>query len=166
MSVKTLDMLELLHPFMDGYAMNLIWPENQTVKAARYEFAGERVIASYLANDPGSFLFQVHTFSDRTDVSLLGMEALSERGRRARSKRIDRTARALQNYKSRTHGTELQTNHFFHLITSRTGREWAYANKDLKVYFLCQVKSDEMEIWLGAGPAGREDDPRRITQKI
>jgi hypothetical protein len=159
-------MLELLYPFIDGYAMSFIWPDNQTVKAARYEFAGDRVIKNSLADDPGSFLFQVNYFSDRTDSTLQAMEALSERRKRVMSKRVDRTVHTFQNHKPFVVGAGPQTSHFFRLITSREGREWAYANKDVKAYFLCQIKPDEMEIWLGAGPAGREDVPPKIIQEI
>jgi hypothetical protein len=165
-SISTMDMLESMHPFMDGYAMNLIWQEDRNIKAARYEFTGNRIIKSCLADDHGSYLFQVNYFSDRTDTSLRMMEALSERGERAMSKRVDRTVQALNKINAQANGTSLQTRHFFRLVTSRAGREWAYANKDVKAYFLCQVKPDEMEIWLGAGPAGREDIPQRIIQKI
>jgi hypothetical protein len=166
LSVTTADMLKLLHPFIDGYAMNLIWPENRTIQAARYEFAGDRVIKKSLAHEQGSFLFQVNIFSDRTDASLQAMEALSERSKSTMSKRLDRTVQALQNYKARENGARLQMDHFFRLIQSRAGRAWAYANKDVKAYFLCRVKPDEMEIWLGAGPARRGELPQTISQKL
>jgi hypothetical protein len=166
MSVNTLDMLELLHPFLDGYAMNIIWPKNRFVNADRYEFAGDRVIGSRLDGEPGSYLFQVNYFSDRTDSSLQAMEALPRHSQRVLSRRIDRTVQALQNHKANTSRAGLKTRDFFRLITSKAGGNWAYANKDVKAYFLCQVGPDEMEIWLGAGPAGREDVPLRISQKI
>jgi hypothetical protein len=82
------------------------------------------------------------------------------------SRRVDRKVQVLDKINAPANGTSLQTRHFFRLVTSRARREWAYANKDVKAYFLCQVKPDEMEIWLGAGPAGREDIPQRIIQKI
>jgi hypothetical protein len=163
LSVNTDDMLELLHPFIDGYAMNMIWLDNQTVRAARYEFAGNQVIKSSLDDEPGSFLFQVNYFSDRTDATLRAMEALSPRSERVMSERIDRTAQALQNPDAFANDAGFQMRYFYRLLTSREGREWAYANKDVKAHFLCQVEPDEMEIWLGAGPAGREDVPLKIT---
>jgi hypothetical protein len=166
LTVSALDMLELLKPFFDGYAMNLILPENQVVHATRYEFAGDRVIKSRLSNDPDSFLFQVNYFSDRVDASLQEMEALPKRSNRVMKKRVERTIQVLQNHKALADRTGLQMRHFFRLVTSRAGREWAYANRDVKAYFLCQVKQDAMEIWLGAGPAGREDVPQKITQKL
>lgn len=165
-TVNTQDMLELLCPFFDGCAMNIIWLENQTVKAARYEFIADRVIKSCLKSDPGSFLFQVNYFSDRTDATLQSIESLPERPKRVMKKRVDRTVQALQNYHARADENGLKTGHFFRLITSRAGKEWAYANKDVKAHFLCQIEQDEMEIWLGAGPAGREDIPQKIIQKI
>jgi hypothetical protein len=166
MSIKTADMLESLRPFLDGYAMNLVWPENQTVRAARYEFAGDRVIKSDLAGNPGSFLFHVNTFSDRTDAGLQAMEALPGRTNYAMSKRIDRTIQALEAIRLIAKGAGLQPRHLFRLITSRAGGKWAYANKDVKAYFLSQVKPNELEIWLGTGPAGREYIPLKINQQI
>jgi len=165
-SISTMDMLESMHPFLDGYAMNLIWQEGRNIKAARYEFAGNLIIKSCLADDNGSYLFQVNNFSDRTNTSMRVMEALSERTERAMSKRVDRTVQVLDKINASANGTSLHTRHFFRLVASRAGREWAYANKDVKAYFLCQAKPDEMEIWLGAGPAGREDIPERIIQRI
>ena len=166
MSVNTADMLELLHPFLDGYALNLIWPRSHSVDSVRYEFAGDRVLRSYLPQEPGSFLFQVNTFSNRTDASLQAMETLPERTRRVMSGRMRRTVQALDHRGVMAANGNLQPSRFFRLVTSRTGREWAYANKDVKAYFLCQVKPNEMEIWLGAGPARREDVPLKIIQKM
>jgi hypothetical protein len=165
-SMNPADMLKLLQPFLDGYALNLIWPENRSVQAVRYEFAGDRVIRSCLADDPGSYLFQVNTFSNRTDAGLQAMEALPERTRRVMSGRMRRTIQALDPHGDNSRDANFQPSHFFRLITSQAGREWAYANKDVKAHFLCQVKPNEMEIWLGAGPAGREDAPLKIIQKI
>ena len=59
-----------------------------------------------------------------------------------------------------------QTKDFFNLLTSRTGRNWAYANKDVKAYFLYQVKPDKLEVWLGSGPAARHDAPLKIIHAI
>ncbi len=96
LSINTLDMLELLHPFIDGYAMNLIWQENQNINAARYEFAGNRIIKSCLA-------MILAVICSRSIISQTGpipalrvMEALSERTERAMSKRVDRTVQALR----------------------------------------------------------------------
>jgi hypothetical protein len=165
-SIDTADMLEYLQPFLDGYAMNLCWPENQSVKAVRCEFAGDRVITSRLPETPGSFSFQVNVFSDRGDASLLEMEALPERTMQVMTKRVDRTVQALDRHKAISKKATIQPGRFFRLITSRAGGEWAYANKNVKAYFLCQVKPKEIEIWLGAGPAGREDVPLKMIQKI
>jgi hypothetical protein len=111
-------------------------------------------------------MFQVNTFSDRTDASLLEMEALPERTRRVMSKRIERTVQALDQHRVAANEADFQPSRFHRLISSRAGEEWAYANKDVKAYFLCQVEPNEMEIWLGAGPARREDVPLKIIQKI
>jgi len=159
-------MLESLRPFFDGYAMNLILPEDTIVRATRYELAGDRVIKSYLPPETDKFLFQVNYFSDRADVCLQKMESLTKHSDIVMKKRVERTIQALENYKSRANGTGLQMSHFYRLIASRAGGDWAYANKDVKAHFLCQVEPDKMEIWLGAGPARRADAPLKISQKI
>ena len=107
-SVNPADMLDLLNPFIDGYALNLIWTVNQTVNSARYEFTGDRVIKSCLAEHPGSYLFQVNTFSDRTDAGLLAIEALPERTTRVMSRRIDRTVQALDYQKAVANGSDFK----------------------------------------------------------
>jgi hypothetical protein len=136
---------------LDGYAMNLSWPENRSRKVVWYEFAGDRVVRSRQGEEAGSYLF---------------MEASPERTRRVMSKRNERAVQPLDQRRVAGNEAKFQPSRFLRLISSRAGREWVCANENVKTYLLCQVEINEMEIWLGAGPARREDVPLKIIQKI
>ena len=166
LSINPLDMLESLQPFIDGYALNQIWHEDHKVYSARHEFAGNRLVKSILSEQPDTYLFQVNYFSDRSDAGLLEMESLPSRMIAVMKKRVERTKKALHDQKADFSQIETAQKTFFRLITSRTGRSWAYANKDVKGYFICQAQPEELEIWLGAGPADRDEVPLKFFQKV
>jgi hypothetical protein len=165
-SINTLDMLELLQPFYDGYAMNVIWYHEKKVNAVKYEFAGDRLLKTDLDTAPGSYLFQVNYCSDASDSGFEAMEALPWHLKMAMKKRVERTKKALEEYQNENGKTGIPTSFFLRLISSKAGKTWAYANKDVKGYFVCQTRPTEMEILVGAGPAGRRDDPLKINQTI
>ncbi len=165
-SVNTLDMLELLQPYFDGYAMNVIWHQDRKVHAAKYEFAGDRLLKTDLDMAPGSYLFQVNRCSDRVDHAFQAMEGLPTRMKMAMERRVERTEKAIEKYQNENGISDIPTSFYLRLISSKAGKAWAYANKDVKAYFVCQTRPTEIEILLGAGPAGRRDDPLKINQTI
>jgi hypothetical protein len=52
------------------------------------------------------------------------------------------------------------------MLTSRACGKWAYANQHVKDYFICHQTPTETELWLGAGPAFKNDLPTVIKFMI
>lgn len=155
--VDALEVLQALRPFWDGYALNVISSREGGVHANKYEFAADRLLQGKLGEQPGSYLFQANIFSQRRDASFLALESLPEDERRSYERRMARTQRALQ--RGQVDGEDASLGFFFDLLASRTGGDWAYANPDVKAYFVERVSPDEMEVWLGPGPALRGEKP-------
>ncbi|MEW5868359.1 MAG: hypothetical protein AB1894_03730 [Chloroflexota bacterium] len=155
--VGALEVLQALLPYWDGYALNVVTSGEGVVRASKYEFAADRLLQGHLDEQPGSYLFQVNIFSQRQDASLLALENLPQDERCSYEQRMARTQQALQ--RGQADGKDGSLGFFFNLLASRSGGEWAYANPDVKAYFVDRVSPDEMEIWLGPGPALRGEKP-------
>ena len=66
--------------------------------------------------------------------------------------RVERTANAISNKDGKS-GEAGEMEFFFNLMTSQVGDGWAYANKDVKAYFIHRQSINGAETWLGHGPA-------------
>ena len=90
-------------------------------------------------NRPESYLFQVNIFSDRAHPWVAELEQLRPDWCRLYEQRVERTANAIHNKDGRA-GGQGEMEFFFHLMTSRAGDGWAYANKDVKAYFIHKTR--------------------------
>ncbi len=151
-SVPAREIIESLQPYYDGYALNTVHVEAGGVLAQKHEFAGERIISSHLDDHPESYLFQVNIFSDRQHPWVPELEDLRPDWCQLYEQRVERTANAIQNMDGRA-GGQGEMEFFFNLMTSRVGEDWAYANKDVKAYFIHKQDVNEAVTWLGHGPA-------------
>lgn len=155
--------LEALHPFFDGYALNAMYTRQGEVVAEKYEFAGDCLIPHRLGEQSGSYLFQVNIFCQHEHPQARGLEDLPPENWNDYHQREVRTQDAMRQRGSDHRSAPEDMRFFFELLASRQGDEWAYANRDVKAYFLQRLTPQGSETWLGHGPA-MADDPYRIIQ--
>jgi hypothetical protein len=155
------EIIKSLSPFVDGYALTAVQRNSSTVSAKIIEFAGDKVNMSSLADSAGSYLFQVNLVSNKSDPIAMSYQEIDEENRRYYNDRVDRTNRVMKSIKPPPNSLRW----FFRLIASRLGGDGAYANEYVKSYFIYKMSINEVEIWIGAGPALIGDNPTVITQK-
>ena len=151
------EVIKSMQPYYDGYALNTIYAQAGEVQAHKYEFAADRIFQHHLDERPDSYLFQVNIFSDRAHPWVVESEDLQPDWSGLFEQRVERTQAALQN----KNGKEYEVGDmrfFFDLITSRAGDGWAYANPEVKAYFIHHQSIQGAEIWLGDGPALPDDN--------
>ncbi len=151
-TIPAAELIESLQPYYDGYALNTVYPQGGAVLADKYEFASDRIIPCSLANTPASYLFQVNIFSDQTHPWVAELEEIRPDWRELYAQRMARTMQSLQN-KDGHSGDTADMRFFFDMLTSQEGDGWAYANQDVKAYFIQHQDLHETETWLGDGPA-------------
>jgi hypothetical protein len=150
------EVVEAMGPYFDGYALNTLSVRNDKVRVEKFEFARDKMIPYTLDEQPGSYLFQVNIFTQKDHPWVKELEQISSLDHRLYGRRIERTQNAIQNKDHRYRGPA-EMDFFFDLLTSRTGNGWAYANTNMKAYFILRQTTDEAEIWLGHGPALHTD---------
>lgn len=157
--VEPKEVIEALGPFIDGYALTVVQEKDGHVLASKIEFADDQMLTTLLDRSTGSFLFQVNVFSKRDASIAITYENIDWNARKSFEERITRTECALRTV--RTPNDVLPC--LFRLLSSRLGGHDAYANAHVKSYFLNKVSNKGMEIWIGAGPAVRGDQPKKLT---
>ena len=155
--VSAREIIESLQPYYDGYALNTVYIDGDKVLAQRHEFAGDRNITTLLDELPASYLFQVNIFSDRLHPWVAELEDLRPDWCRLYEKRVERTVQRIQNKDGKS-GEQGEMEFFFDMMTDQAGDSWAYANKDVKAYFIHKQSLNAAETWLGHGPAMPGDD--------
>lgn len=135
-----------LAPIMDGGAITTL-SSGEEIRAERTEFVADDVMISRLDPRPGSYLFQSNVFSQKNSNMSRSFESIEPAKRRIFEAREIRTARAIKKLESKS------LPDFYHMMTSRRGGEWAYANQDVKSHFLFKASRREFEVWVGAGSA-------------
>jgi hypothetical protein len=156
------EIIESLQPYYDGYALNTVHLQEGSVQANKYEFAADRIICCHLDEQPDNYLFQVNIFSDRAHPCVGELEDLRPDWRGLYEQRVERTVRRIKNKDGNPSG---EMRFFFDMITSQAGDSWAYANTDVKAYFIHRQSVQGAETWLGDGPALPDDTISvRITQ--
>jgi hypothetical protein len=153
-AMEPLEIIESLQPYYDGYALNTVRLNRDSVQADKYEFAADCILSSHLNEKPESYLFQVNIFSDRAHPWVAELEDIRQDWYELYQQRVERTVNAIQN---KDGNSAVAMRFFFDLITSQDGDGWAYANKDVKAYFIHRQNLQGAETWLGDGPAMAED---------
>jgi hypothetical protein len=139
-------------PYYDGYALNSACIRGGEIRAEKYEFVADHIFPDVLDMQPGSYLFQANIFSQKEHPWVKELEDIHPADRMRYERRVERTHKALQNKDHQGNETG-DMRFFFDLLTSRTGNRWAYANSDVKAYFILRQSTQGAEIWLGYGPA-------------
>lgn len=152
--VSTQEIVSVMMPFYDGYAINRLYPCDSAVCGEKYEFGGQVGFGAQLGDAPGSSLFQVNIFSRRDDPALLALEGLEQTRRHALDLRYRRTMSALHR-KPPEASAEAVVDYFYRLLCSRRGGEMGYANLDVQAYLLAHLENRRLRLWTGAGPAQR-----------
>jgi len=148
--------IEALAPYIDGYALMVVQEKNNSVYAKKIEFAGDRMLLNALENVPGSFLFQVNILSDKDEAIV---ETIDLDVRKLYEERLLRTERVIKKLRP----INLTPSYFLRLLSSRIGGDFAYANMDVKSYFVSKVSPKGMGFWIGVGPALKSDKPEVIS---
>jgi hypothetical protein len=156
-TVDTEEDLRSLGPFYDGYALNIVQLSDRQLHAHKYEFAEARVVSHQLAEQPGSHLLQVNVFSNGDDEYLRSLEGISSRRRHPFEQRLRRMRRLLFDQEQRGRLLLDPLDALCNMLTSRAGGGWAYANNDVKAYFVCRVSCAGIDLRLGPGSALRGD---------
>jgi len=149
----TADIARALAPFRDGYALSSISRTPAGLRGDLTEFIADTVLSTSLPETPGGSLFKVNTLSNQAVLAAPGLEDLRPARRRVLERRVVRTARALRALDP----SEDRITGFSRLLSSRVGGEFAYANPSVKAHFLCRMTEKQAQIWVGPGPAIRED---------
>jgi hypothetical protein len=150
------EVIEALQPYVDGYALNTVYKQSGTVRACKYEFASNRIMPYYLDEQPGSYFFQGNIFTQKDHPWVLELEDILPYARELYQQRQVRTQVAIQNKDGRA-GEPGDMRFFFELLSSKDGDRWAYANQDVKAYFILRQAIMGTEVWLGHGPALQTD---------
>jgi hypothetical protein len=156
---KIEEILDTLRPFYDGYAINIINVLDGKIKARKYEYAADMILPYPLSEKEGSYLYQTNYFCQRNNPQCLALEEITQESQMFFELREYRTRQALLHGKDNGELHNQGILFFLNLISSPAGSEWAYANVDVKAYFLAQLNCDSMTIWLGPGPAMPREQP-------
>jgi hypothetical protein len=158
---RTISAYETIHdlgPFYDGYSvLVLASSDDGRVNAERMEFAGDQINRTTLPTEPASHLFQVNILSTRSGP-LAFYENIDVEGRNSIEARLKRTARWFEHL--RTLADPLHCCR--RLVASRIGGSSAYANPDVKSYFLARITGKMLTAWVGSGPALKTDPMREF----
>ncbi|MCI0399585.1 MAG: hypothetical protein L0332_21965 [Chloroflexi bacterium] len=154
--VDPVQLIEALGPFVDSYALTAVRQVDGRVAATKIEFAGDEALVTHLGDAWGDFLFQANVFSDRESPIARKYEHIRLDRRRFFEKRISRTARTMR----RIARSDDPIRFLRRMLAHRVGGDGAYANVDVKSYFLCVITPQEMQIWTEGGPALRDDGVR------
>jgi len=150
------EVIESLQPFYDGYGLSIVYVQDGAVHACKNEFAADRIFTSRLDERAESFLFQVNILTDRSHPWVPELEDLHPDQCGLYEQRLSRTLHAMQNKDGKS-GEADSMRFLFDLITSQAGDRWAYANPDVKAYFIHRQSLQGAETWLGGGPAMPDD---------
>lgn len=143
---------EMLAPFQGGYSLTTVCKNDDLVGVEKVEFANQQVATESLSNTSGSYLFQTNILNDLS-LPISVEELTSSENRAWNQARITRTARLLRSRQNPAEPLPL----IFHLLRSRQGGDAAYANRDVKAYFVCRMAPAGTSVWVGSGAALRSD---------
>jgi hypothetical protein len=157
--------VEDMSPYFDGYALNVVRNRDGKVKAEKYEFAENHVLAGFLGDLPGDYLFQVNIFSRNSPAWVKEVEYLDPEDHELYRER-ERVTR--ENLLSKDHraGDADDMRFFFEMMTDCTGSIWSYANIHVKAYFILRQTMHGIELWYSHGPALRSDQVRVIQARL
>jgi hypothetical protein len=164
-SVDVQVLLQAILPTFDGYALNILRVVNEEVQADKFEFGAQYFFSHTLDNTPGAYMYQANMFTDGADPRTREIEDLLPEERGWFEGRAKNTANLL---KGRRQSSDISSEMEFllNMLTSRACGKWAYANQHVKDYFICHQTPTETELWLGAGPAFKNDHPTVIKFTI
>lgn len=90
------EIIEVLGPFFDGYALTIVGRRtSQEISAQKLEFAGDLILQADLASEPGCYLFQANVFSRRDEAIAGRYEDIDADYRANFENRVSRTKGAI-----------------------------------------------------------------------
>lgn len=144
--------IKLLSPHIDGYAVNIVRKGNKRIIGEKLEFGGGKMISNVLPNNRYRFLFQTYLVSNPKSLLAKNHQKISSKSKEQLSRRIKRTQDFLHSMENKVNVKKI-----FRMLSSRQGQDYAYANKDVKAHLIGKASDKKMELWLGKGPARKEE---------
>lgn len=160
-NISTQLILESLGPLADGYALSVVLRRNDLIVAEKYEFTRNQYVLATLSQEKNSYLFQVNLFSDDVPISLSQFEEISKKEKKGYLHRRKRTLKYLGTPSSLNSITDIRK-----LLTSRAGSPFCYASPWVKSYMFATLDDKEFRVWVGAGPASKNDDLYLFTYNL
>jgi hypothetical protein len=136
-----------LCPFLDGGAFTVVERGAGLPDAQVIEVAGDRVAVERLSEATGARRLQVNMACAR-HPELCALELLDDAARAPYLERLERAARLLDACDGELDEAALQ-----HVLASREGGEWAFANDDVVAHLVARVGCAQMALNVGVGPA-------------
>jgi hypothetical protein len=147
--------IRYLGPFADGYALNAVYTEGETVVGRKLEFAGADTHSHSLGEAPGSFLYQVNKFTDPNASIAQLYESVTPEKRQRLQERLTRAESWLSALSPAADAGAA----VFQFLCSVEGGDYACANRDVKAYLIAQSSRQGLAVSVGAGPALADDPP-------
>ena len=152
--VPITEIVDSLSPFQKGYALMSVCQSSDKIVGEKVEFISSALEYTALSEKYGDYLFQVNMIAERDSIFKLKYEQIDETTEIALEQRIDRTNKALEEFIP----TQNKIGFLHRLLSSRDGGGYAYANNDVKAYFLCRMSDTGLQKWIGVGVAKVDDD--------
>jgi len=152
--VPITEIVDSLSPFQKGYALLRVYQSSDKIVGEKVEFISNALEYKTLSEKYGDYLFQVNMIADRDSMFKQKYEEIDETTEASLEQRINRTKKALEKFIP----TQNKIGFLHRLLSSRDGGEYAYANKDVKAYFLCRMSDTGLQKWIGVGVAKEDDD--------
>jgi hypothetical protein len=152
--VPITEIVDSLSPFQKGYALLSVSQSSDKIIGEKVEFISSAMEYRALSEKYGDYLFQVNMIAERDTLFQQKYEQIDETTEAALGQRIDRTQKALEEFIP----TQNKIGFLHRLLSSRDGGEYAYANQDVKAYFLCRMADTGLQKWIGVGVANADND--------
>lgn len=143
-----------LRPFADGCAIHRVARRGSYVVGEKVEIGGRHILRTRLPASPGRHTFQVNLVSDPSSP-LAGAERLSARSRTPYENRVARMHRVLDAL--RAGGDRLEPTGIVHLMASRAGGGYAWANADVKAHCVGIMTEGDFQLHVRGGAARAGD---------
>lgn len=141
-----------LGPFMDGYSISVVQNVNNNLFAENFEFAHDQLSCELLSKNPGASVFRVNLLSGGSK-KFDSLQVLTEVERSDYEKRIRRT----QSWIRRHRFDKDLFYEFVSLLASKNGKNFAYANIDVKSTMLCVISTNCSRLWISVGLIPKKD---------
>ncbi|MEI6291803.1 MAG: hypothetical protein WCP19_15390, partial [Chloroflexota bacterium] len=151
--VPRVDLARQLGPFQGGYSLTSVHMDRGNIQVEKVEFANRQVHHSQLGENKGEHFYQTNVIRDR-NLPIYAEEHTSSESRSYCEGRMTRTSRLVK----KIHTAEQPRQAVLHMLSSQSGGEAAYANRDVKAYMVHHMSAEKTSIAVGAGARLKGDE--------